>query len=97
MIIVMTALSALAALLFLATVAVALIKIANLLEAIGGTGTSYLAKLRLGLRAIERETSHLPSAAVPLNANLAETATGLIAVDLGLARLHAGLAAQERE
>jgi hypothetical protein len=92
----MTILSALAALAFLGVVAAALVRIAALLAAIGGRGDSYLAKLRLGLRAIERETSHLPAAAVPLNRNLGEVATGLTAVDGALAELHRALEAQER-
>jgi len=37
-------------------VAAALMRIDPVLESIGGRGESYLAKLRLGLRAIERET-----------------------------------------
>ncbi len=95
MVTLLTLLTALAALLFLAVVAVALVKIANVLETIGGTGTSYLAKLRLGLRAIERETSHLPAAAVPLNKGLADVAGGLMAVDETLGELHEALLKQE--
>ena len=95
MVTLLTLLSALAALFFLGTVAVLLAKIADTLEAIGGRGDSYLAKLRLGLNAIERETSHLPAAAVPLNANLGEVAGGLTAVDDALGALHGALEAQE--
>lgn len=91
---ILTVLSALAALAFLATVAVALVKIAGALEAIGGRGDSYLAKLRMGLRAIERETSALPAAALPLNRGLGEIAAGLKGVDEGLGQLHAALVAQ---
>lgn len=36
-----------------------LFKIATTLERIGGTGDSYLAKIRFGVRAIEKQTSHL--------------------------------------
>lgn len=96
MVTLMTALSALAALLFLGVVAAALVKIAGLLESIGGRTDSYLAKLRLGLRAIERETSHLPAAAEPLNRGLAETATGLKGLDTSLAELYGALEAQGR-
>lgn len=95
MIVLLTLLTAIAALLFLATVAVALVKIAEVLESIGGTGTSFLAKLRLGLRAIERETSHIPGAAVPLNEGLGEVAGGLMAVDATLGELHEALVRQE--
>ena len=91
----LTALSALAALAFLTTVAVMLSKIATTLEAIGGRGDSYLAKLRLGLNAIARETGHLPAAAVPLNQNLGQVAEGLAAVDEALGTLHGALEAQE--
>ena len=63
MITLLTLITCLAALVFLAVVALALTRIVALLESIGGKGDSYLAKLRLGLRAIERETSHLPAAA----------------------------------
>ena len=56
----MVLLSCLVALIFLAAVAWALIQINTQLAAIGGTPESFLAKLRLGLRAIEKQTSHLP-------------------------------------
>ncbi|XWN32844.1 MAG: hypothetical protein ROR55_07100 [Devosia sp.] len=95
MITLLAALSALAALLFLATVAVMLSKIATTLETIGGRGDSYLAKLRLGLNAISRETGHLPAAAVPLNENLEKVAGGLAAVDEALGTLYGALEAQE--
>lgn len=91
----LTFFSAVAALLFLAVVARALIEIVHLLEDIGGSGDSYLAKLRLGLRAIERETSHLPGAAPGINAGLETTANGLMGVDETLGGLHKALLAQE--
>ncbi len=92
----MTALTALAALSFLGVVAFALTKIVAALDSIGGRGDSYLAKLRLGLRAIERETSHLPVAAPLINAGLTDVAGGLAAVDATLGDLHKALEAQER-
>lgn len=52
-----------------------------LLTSIGGDGESYLAKLRLGLRAIETETGHLPTEVTKLNQALSETAEGLKVVD----------------
>ena len=52
-------LSCLISLIFLATVAWALIQINKQLSPIGGTPESFLAKLRLGLRAIDKQTSHL--------------------------------------
>jgi hypothetical protein len=89
--------TALATLLFLAAVASALVSIVGALESIGGNGDSLLAKLRLGLRAIERETSHLPVAAPKINAGLQQIAGGLIQVDTTLGSLHAALKAQEKK
>ncbi len=54
--------------------------ITNLLERIGGDPDSYLAKLRLGLRAIETETGHLPGSVIALNEELGEIAAGLTGV-----------------
>ena len=59
-------------------------EIINLLTSIGGDGQSYLAKLRLGLRAIEKETSHLPVEVTKLNKALSKTGAGLAAVDENL-------------
>ena len=73
--------TALAVLGFFLVIAFALLRINPLLEAIGGLGDSYLAKLRLGLRAIERETSHLPIAVPRINSGLGELAGGLMTVD----------------
>lgn len=55
--------------------------IIKLLTSIGGDGTSYLAKLRLGLRAIETETGHLPVQVTKLNGALTDVAEGLKVVD----------------
>lgn len=55
--------------------------IIKLLTSIGGDGQSYLAKLRLGLRAIETETGHLPVQVTKLNGALTEVAEGLKVVD----------------
>lgn len=55
--------------------------IISLLNSIGGAGDSYLAKLRLGLRAIETETGHLPVEVTKLNRTLTNTAGGLKVVD----------------
>ncbi len=87
--------SAICVLAFFLVVAFALLRIDPVLESIGGRGDSYLAKLRLGLRAIERETSHLPAAAPRINEGLAALAGGLTAVDASLGRAHATLTAQE--
>ena len=95
MITVLTILTCLASLLLLVVVAVSHVRINTLLESIGGTGKSYLAKLRLGLRAIEKETSHLPAAAPTLNTDLEAIGNGLTAVDNTLGEVHAALVAQE--
>ena len=79
--ILLTLISAIVVLVFLGVVAVYLVMISRLLEAIGGTPTSYLAKLRLGLRAIETETGHLPTQVTKLNAGLTAIADGLTAAD----------------
>lgn len=77
----LTLLTAVLVLIVLLVVAIALIKISNVLRAIGGTPTSLLAKLRLGLRAIEQETGHLTPQVVRLNEGLTQIAGGLEAVD----------------
>lgn len=87
--------TAVAVLAFFLVVAFALLRIDPMLEAIGGSGDSYLAKLRLGLRAIERETSHLPAAAPRINDGLAALADGLTAVDATLGHAYAAIEAQE--
>ena len=61
-----------------------LTKIVATLNSIGGDGKSYLAKLRLGLRAIETETGHLPTEVTKLNTKLTETAEGLTAANENL-------------
>ena len=77
----LTVLSALLVLVFFGVLAYALAKISAVLESIGGTPTSYLAKLRLGLRAIEKETSHLAPQVIKVNAGLTQIAGGLVSVD----------------
>lgn len=89
--------TAFAVLVFFLVIAFALLTIDPVLEAIGGSGDSYLAKLRLGLRAIERETSHLPAAAPRINDGLAALADGLTAVDATLGQAYASLVAQPGE
>lgn len=55
--------------------------IIDTLVSIGGNGKSYLAKLRMGLRAIETETGHLPSQVSRLNSSLSDIAGGLMGVE----------------
>ncbi len=81
MFIFLTIVSALVVVIFFGALAVYLVLIARTLEAIGGNADSFLAKLRLGLRAIEKETSHLPTEVTKLNKNLTAIAGGLQQVD----------------
>ena len=76
-----TILKAALVIVFFLVLAYALIKISSVLRGIGGTPTSYLAKLRLGLRAIEVETGHLTPQVVRANETLTQIAGGLGAVD----------------
>ncbi len=84
MLILLTLISAIVVVIFFAVVAAYVFQIAKTLEAIGGSGESYLAKLRLGLRAIEQETGHLPTEVTKLNAGLTQVAGGLQQVDAHL-------------
>jgi len=83
----LTLLSCLAALALLAIVAVYLVLIGNELDAIGGSPTSYLAKIRFGLRALEKETSHLAPEVTTLNDGLKSLDGGLRAVEAELGRV----------
>ena len=66
-------------------------KIIRTLEEIGGPATrfhkpsNYLAKIRLGLRAIEVETGHIAPEVTTLNAGLGAVRDGLRAIDANLA------------
>ena len=70
-----------------------LVAIARALERIGGPATrfvhpvNYLSKIRLGVRAIERETDALAPQATRLNAGLAAVRDRLGVVDDNLAAL----------
>ncbi len=70
--------------------------IIGLLEAIGGKPASLLAKLRLGLRAIETETGALPAQVPPLNETLGAIAGGLQQVDRHLVGTIEAVLRQER-
>ena len=84
MLVLLTVISALVVVVFFGALAVYLVLIARTLEAIGGNADSLLAKLRLGLRAIEQETGHLPREVTKLNAGLTAVAQGLQQVDAHL-------------
>ena len=85
MLVLLMVLSAIVTLIFFGALAVYLYLIIQLLEAIGGHPDSYLAKLRLGLRAIETETGHLPVQVTKLNEGLTAVAGGLETADKHLA------------
>lgn len=65
------------------------------LRPIGTTPVSFLAKIRMGLRAIETETGHIPVQVMALNIGLAKIRDGLGAVDGHLDRLGKAIARQE--
>lgn len=77
----LTLLSAVLVLGFFIVLLAALAKINAALASIGGAPTSYLAKLRLGLRAIEKETSHLTPQLEAANRGLGQIAGGLQTID----------------
>lgn len=81
MIVLLTVLSIIGALLLVAVLLYFVAQIITVLDRIGGSADSYLAKLRMGLRAIEVETGHLPTQATQLNGSLESIAAGLQAVD----------------
>jgi hypothetical protein len=100
--IVLAALSVLGAAALFVALALFLRAIAGELEAIGGPATrfaapvNYLSKIRLGVRAIERQTDALAPQVTRLNGGLSATRDGLKAIDANLATLIAAVSRQER-
>ena len=90
-----------AAVLFIA-LALFLRVIDRVLEDIGGPATrfstpvNYLAKIRLGVRAIERQTDALAPLVTRLNDGLSAVRDGLKAVDTNLAGLISAVSRQSR-
>lgn len=82
--ILLTSLTAVLVIVFFLVLAVSLVAISGVLRSIGGTPTSYLAKLRLGLRAIEQETGHLTPQVTAVNLGLSKIGGGLAAIDQSL-------------
>lgn len=78
----LTLLSALAVVAFAVVLVVYLVAILRALEAIGGRPTSFLAKIRLGVRAIESETGALS----PQVSRLNESATAILGGLRGVAK-----------
>ena len=74
----------------------------RVLEDIGGPASrfsapvNYLAKIRLGVRAIERQTDALAPYVTKLNAGLAAIRNGLKAIDANLAGVIAAVSRQGR-
>ncbi len=92
----LTILTATLVVVFFLVLAYGLIKISSMLRSIGGTPTSFLAKLRLGLRAIESETGHLTPQVVRLNDGLTQVSEGLKSIDQHLVGVIEGAVKQER-
>jgi hypothetical protein len=91
MIVLLTLLTCLAVLALLVVVAVYLLHICRALEGIGGTPTSYLAKIRFGLRAIETETGQIRPQATALTGGLRALDQALRGVERDLAAALANL------
>lgn len=94
--ILLTFLTATLVIVFFLVLAYGLIKISSMLQSIGGKPTSYLAKLRLGLRAIESETGHLTPQVVQLNEGLTQVRAGLKQIDGHLIGVIEGAVDQKR-
>ncbi|TDJ19341.1 MAG: hypothetical protein E2O62_02460 [Gammaproteobacteria bacterium] len=96
MMILLTILTAILVVVFFLVLAYGLIKISSMLRSIGGTPTSFLAKIRFGLRAIETETGHLTPQVVRLNDGLTQVGAGLKEVDRNLVDVIEAAVKQER-
>lgn len=100
--VVLTVVSVLGAVALFVALALFLRAIAGELEAIGGPATrfvtpvSYLAKIRFGVRAIERQTDGLAPQVTRLNTGLSAIRDGLRAIDANLGALIASVSRQER-
>lgn len=91
----LTLISVIAASALFIALAIFLTLILRELEPTGRTGVSFLAKIRMGLRAIEMETANIPREVTKLNAGLSGVRDGLIVVDGNLGRLASSVIAQE--
>jgi len=93
--ILLTALGAVLLLTFLIALVYFVVRITNALESIGTTGKSSLAMITWGVRAIEVETSHIPTQVTQLNGALSQVAAGLRTIDGGLVAIAETASAQE--
>lgn len=66
----------------------------DLLGRVGGSPTSFLAKIRMGVRAIEVETGHLPTEVTTLNGGLSAVRDGLVQIDENLEALIGAVSTQ---
>lgn len=96
MAILLTALAAILLLVFLIALLAFVIKITSALESIGTSGKSSLAMITWGVRAIEVETSHIPTQVTQLNGALSQVAAGLQTIDGGLVAIAETAGKQER-
>lgn len=98
MVLLLTILSCLLGLLFLAALAFYVFKIVHLLEAIGSAthGQSSLEMITWGVRAIEIETQHIPTQVGQLNSGLSIIAGRLKQIDEGLQAIAAAAGSQPR-
>ena len=100
--VVLAALSVLGAAALFIALALFLRAIDGVLEDIGGPATrfsvpvNYLAKIRLGVRAIEQQTAALAPLVTRLNAGLGAIRDGVKVIDANLAALIAAVSAQRR-
>lgn len=100
--VVLTVISVVGAAALFVALALFLRAIVGELETIGGPATrfvapaNYLAKIRLGVRAIERQTDALAPQAGRLNERLSAIQGGLKAIDGNLAALIDSVSRQER-
>ncbi len=96
MFVILMLITVLAAVILLVVLVSNLTKIIDDLNAIGGNPDSYLSKLRLGLRAIETETGHIPTEVTTLNTELGVIAEGLTGVDQHLVNTINSVVKQKR-
>ncbi len=95
MIVLLTILSALEVLAFVGALIAFLVRIVETLERIGGAPGSFLAKISFGVRAIEKETSHLGPQVGALNAGLTTLAGKLGVVEGHLGSVAARLSGEK--
>ncbi len=76
-VVVLTLISAIAAVILLGVIAYYAWRISGHLDRIGGSPTSYLAKVRMGVRAIEQETALIGPEVSRLNQSLRQLSSDL--------------------